>query len=131
MNWEMLAALGQLAAVFVGIPSLIYLAIQIRPQTKERRQSAVNALAVQWDELTNALHDSTESWGAWSEHMLMSFNQPGVKMWWNPRKGSFAPGFRNFLESSPAPNVPTMVDVLQSGFQSGRQASDSWTITRS
>jgi len=26
MNWEMLAAIGQLAAVFVGIPSLIYLA---------------------------------------------------------------------------------------------------------
>jgi len=34
MNWEMLAALGQLAAVFVGIPSLIYLAFQIREQTK-------------------------------------------------------------------------------------------------
>ena len=34
MNWEMMAAIGQLAAVFVGIPSLIYLAIQIREQTK-------------------------------------------------------------------------------------------------
>ena len=43
MNWEMLAAIGQLAAVFVGIPSLIYLATQIREQTKERRQSAVHA----------------------------------------------------------------------------------------
>jgi len=48
MNWEMLAALGQLLAVFVGIPSLIYLATQIREQTKERRQSAVNVLTVQW-----------------------------------------------------------------------------------
>src|SRR5438094_10412514 len=27
MNWEMLAAIGQLAAVCVGIPSLIYLAV--------------------------------------------------------------------------------------------------------
>jgi hypothetical protein len=60
MNWEMLAALGQLAAVFVGIPSLIYLAVQIREQTKERRQSAVNTLAVQWGDLTKALHDSAE-----------------------------------------------------------------------
>jgi hypothetical protein len=60
MNWEMLAALGQLAAVFVGIPSLIYLAVQIREQTKERRQSAVNALAVQWGDLTKAIHDSAE-----------------------------------------------------------------------
>src|SRR5579864_5072162 len=60
MNWEMLAAVGQLAAVFVGIPSLIYLAIQIREQTKERRQSAVNVLTVQWGDLTKALHDSAE-----------------------------------------------------------------------
>src|SRR6266702_5979869 len=60
MNWEMLAALGQLAAVFVGIPSLIYLAFQIREQTRERRQSAVNALTVQCGDLTCALHDSAE-----------------------------------------------------------------------
>ena len=60
MNWEMLAAIGQLAAVFVGIPSLIYLAVQIRAQTRERRQSAVNALTVQWGDLVKALHDSAE-----------------------------------------------------------------------
>ena len=60
MNWEMLAAMGQLAAVLVGIPSLIYLAVQIREQTKERRQSAVNALTVQWSDLTKALHDNAE-----------------------------------------------------------------------
>ena len=56
----MLAAIGQLAAVFVGIPSLIYLAVQIREQTKERRQSAVNALTAQWGDLTCALHESAE-----------------------------------------------------------------------
>jgi hypothetical protein len=60
MNWEMLAAIGQLAAVCVGIPSLIYLALQIREQTKERRQAAVNALAVQWGDLTKSLHDNAE-----------------------------------------------------------------------
>ena len=60
MNWEMLAAVGQFAAVLVGIPSLIYLATQIREQTKERRQAAVNALTVQWGDLTKALHDSAE-----------------------------------------------------------------------
>jgi hypothetical protein len=60
MNWEMLTAVGQLAAALVGIPSLIYLATQIREQTKERRQAAVNALTVQWGDLTKALHDSAE-----------------------------------------------------------------------
>jgi hypothetical protein len=42
MNWEMLTAIGQLAAVCFGIPSLIYFALQIREQTRERRQSAVH-----------------------------------------------------------------------------------------
>ena len=60
MNWEILAAIGQLAAVLVGIPSLIYLAVQIREQTKERRQSAVNALTVHWGDLTKSLHDNAE-----------------------------------------------------------------------
>jgi hypothetical protein len=60
MNWQMLTAIGQFATVLAGIPSVIYLAIQIRSQTKERRVSAVNALTVQWGEMTNALHDSAE-----------------------------------------------------------------------
>jgi hypothetical protein len=60
MNWEMLTAVGQSAAVLIGIPSLIYLAVQIREQTKERRQSAVNALTDQWGDLVRALHDSAE-----------------------------------------------------------------------
>ncbi|HEX4653787.1 MAG TPA: hypothetical protein VH227_06020 [Candidatus Udaeobacter sp.] len=60
MNWQMIGAIGQLAAVLVGIPSIIYLAIQIRAQTKERRVSAVNTLTVQWGDMTNALHDSAE-----------------------------------------------------------------------
>ena len=60
MNWEMLSAVGQLAAVFVGIPSVIYLAVQIREQTKERRQSAVDTLTTEWGDLTCALHNSAE-----------------------------------------------------------------------
>ncbi len=60
MNWEMLTAFGQLATVFVGVPSIIYFAIQLREQTRERRQSAVNALTVQWGDLTKALHENPE-----------------------------------------------------------------------
>jgi hypothetical protein len=60
MNWEMLTAIGQLATVVVGVPSVIYFAIQLREQTRERRQSAVNALAVQWGDLTKALHENAE-----------------------------------------------------------------------
>ena len=60
MNWEMLTAIGQLATVCVGVPSIIYFAIQLREQNRERRQSAVNALTVQWGELTKALHENPE-----------------------------------------------------------------------
>ena len=56
----MLTAFGQLATVFVGVPSIIYFAIQLREQTRERRQSAVNALTVQWGDLTKALHENPE-----------------------------------------------------------------------
>src|SRR6266496_1934436 len=77
MNWEMLAAIGQLAAVFVGIPSLIYLATQIREQTKERRQSAVHALTVQWGDLTESLHDNAET---------AAIFLPGMQQWWETRR---------------------------------------------
>src|SRR5262245_18861600 len=60
MKWEMLTAIGQLATVCVGVPSIIYFAIQLREQTRERRQSAVNALTVQWSDLTKALHEDAE-----------------------------------------------------------------------
>src|SRR4029077_4560935 len=60
MNWEILTAIAQTATVLVGIPSLIYFAVQLREQTRERRQSAVNALAVQWGDLTKALHENAE-----------------------------------------------------------------------
>lgn len=60
MNWEMLTAVAQSATVLVGIPSLIYFAVQLREQTRERRQEAMNALTVQWGELTKALHENAE-----------------------------------------------------------------------
>jgi len=60
MNWEMLAALGQLTAALVGIPSIIYLAVQIRAQTRERREAAVNTLTAQWGDLTVSLHETPE-----------------------------------------------------------------------
>jgi hypothetical protein len=60
MNWAMLTAIGQLAAVFIGVPSIIYFAIQLREQNRERRQAAVNALTQQWGDLTRALHENAE-----------------------------------------------------------------------
>ena len=74
MNWEMLAAIGQLAAVVIGIPSLVYLAIQIREQTKERRNAAISQMAASWGELTKSLNDSAE-FAAIYLRGLQSFNE--------------------------------------------------------
>jgi len=56
----MLAAIGQLAAVLIGIPSIVYLAVQVRQQTKERTHAAVHALTEQWGDITSSLHDNAE-----------------------------------------------------------------------
>src|ERR1700747_3506827 len=60
MNWEMLSAIGQLVAAIGVIPSLIYLAVQIRGQNKERRRAGINILTAQWSELVRSAQDSRE-----------------------------------------------------------------------
>jgi len=60
MNWEMLSAIGQLAAAVGVIPSLIYLAIQIREQNKERRRAAINLLTAQWSDLVQSAQDHAD-----------------------------------------------------------------------
>jgi len=60
MNWEMISALGQLVAAVGVIPSLIYLAVQIREQNKERRRAAVNILTAQWGDLVKSTQDNGE-----------------------------------------------------------------------
>src|SRR4051794_22902879 len=60
MNWEMLSAIGQMVAAVAVIPSLIYLAVQIREQNKERRRAGINILTAQWSELVRSAQDSRE-----------------------------------------------------------------------
>jgi hypothetical protein len=60
MTWEALAAIAQLAAVVGLIPSLIYLAVQVREQNKERRRDAVAVLTGQWAAMVKTLVESSE-----------------------------------------------------------------------
>ena len=60
MTWEMLSAIGQIVAAIGVIPSLIYLAIQIREQNKERRRAGINILTGQWSELVKSAQESRE-----------------------------------------------------------------------
>jgi len=60
MNWEALSAIAQLAVVVGLIPSLIYLAAQVREQNKERRRAAVAVLTGQWSAMVKTLVESSE-----------------------------------------------------------------------
>lgn len=60
MTWEMLSAIGQLVAAVGVIPSLIYLAIQIREQNKERRRAGINILTAQWSDLVRSAQDNAD-----------------------------------------------------------------------
>jgi len=42
MNWEQIAAIAQVFTAVAIIPFLVYLAIQIRDQSKERRRAAAS-----------------------------------------------------------------------------------------
>src|SRR5215472_11058394 len=60
MNWEMIAAIGQVVAAIGVIPSLIYLAVQIREQNKERRRAGINILTAQWSDLVKSAQEDRE-----------------------------------------------------------------------
>jgi hypothetical protein len=60
MSWEMLSAVAQLAAVLIGIPSVIYLASQIRNQNKESRRAAANVLIAHWTDFRKSLSDTAD-----------------------------------------------------------------------
>ena len=61
----------------------------------------------------------------------MYFNQPGAKMCWELRSGSFNARFRNFVDSSPVPKVPTMVEIVRgSAVPAGKPLNDHCVIHR-
>jgi heme/copper-type cytochrome/quinol oxidase subunit 1 len=98
MNWEMLSAIGQVVAAVGVIPSLIYLAAQIREQNKERRRAGINTLTTQWGELVKTGQESREFAEVFlrgvqsfqrldgpdevERTMIDYFAYPGVREWW-------------------------------------------------
>ena len=60
MNWEMIGAVGQVITAVAVIPSLIYLAIQIRDQNKERRRAAASVFMLHWTDFRKSLSDNSD-----------------------------------------------------------------------
>ena len=78
MNWEMLSAIGQVVAAVGVIPSLLYLAVQIREQNKERRRAGINIMTAQWSELVKSAQDSREFATLWLKgvHSFNDLDEP-------------------------------------------------------
>ena len=60
MRWDMVAAFAQVIAAAGVIDSLIYLAIQIRNQSKESRRSAASVFMLHWTDFRKSMSDSAE-----------------------------------------------------------------------
>jgi hypothetical protein len=60
MNWESIGALSQLVAAIGLIPSIVYLAIQVRAQNKAHHRASLDMLTTQWGDLIQTVNESDD-----------------------------------------------------------------------
>lgn len=60
MSWEEIGAIGQVVAAVGLIPTLIYLAIQVREQNRANRRASLDLLSTQWTELVRTMNESPD-----------------------------------------------------------------------
>lgn len=65
MSWRDIAAVAEATASVAVVISLIYLAIQVRLQSKENQMSLVNSLTQQWGEALRAFASDRELYDIW------------------------------------------------------------------
>lgn len=56
-----------------------------------------------------------EQWQGWDAYIRTYYHRPGVKSWWLMRRAGFAPGFRDYLESSESIGEMTNLSELIQG----------------
>ena len=55
-----------------------------------------------------------EQWQGWDAYIRMYYHRPGVKDWWQLRRAAFAPGFRDYVESSePIKELPSVAQLIR------------------
>ena len=55
-----------------------------------------------------------EQWQGWDAYIRTYYHRPGVKSWWLMRRAAFAPGFRDYLESSePIGEMTKLSELIQ------------------
>ena len=55
-----------------------------------------------------------EQWEGWDLYIRVYFHRPGVQVWWAGRRGMFAVGFRNYVESTqPVTGVTPLSQLIR------------------
>jgi hypothetical protein len=60
MTWESIGAISQLVAAIGLIPSVVYLAIQVRAQNKAHHRASLDMLTTQWSDLIQTVNNSED-----------------------------------------------------------------------
>jgi len=60
MNWEQVGAIGQVASAVGLVPTLFYLALQLREQNRANRRASLDMLSTQWTELVRTMNESPD-----------------------------------------------------------------------
>jgi hypothetical protein len=55
-----------------------------------------------------------EQWGGWDAYIRTYYHQRGLQKWWSMRRGTFAAGFREYLETSqPVPDATPLNQLIR------------------
>lgn len=108
-NWMALAQLvGQNAEAFTS--GLMSTSATFADLTDADRMRFLTTLFVMFKHYENMYLQfrkgriGEQQWEPWSKQVRMYFHQPGVQTWWTLRKSGFSLSFRQFLDSSVAPD---------------------------
>jgi len=66
MNWDAVAAVSEILGTIAVIISLVYLAIQMRNQSRETRLSTINNSLAEWNSLLAVVANNPELAGIWN-----------------------------------------------------------------
>lgn len=103
---SLIALFGQQAASPEQMRAFIAVVEDWHGATEEDRTRAVSLLFSTFKLFENAWFQrrqgtlEPEQWEGWDRHIRVYYHRPGVQTWWADRRGMFAAGFRNYLEST-------------------------------
>jgi len=119
-SWFVMAALisQHPAAFYAGLKSKDGLFSDMRENDRLTFISIIFALFKHYENIFRQFesgHIDEDTWTTWSTNVRIYFHQPGVQSWWKIRGAAFTASFRQFLESSARPELPSPVVLMDAG----------------